>query len=131
VTDHDDILYLSHIDEAASRIERSAERRGRDALSTDEDLRNATVFRLQTLAESTQRLAFQFKSAHPEIPWDDIAGLRNRLVHGYLDVDFDIVWDVVVSDLPPLARLVREEIDLCQRREGPVRRLGDGPDLGL
>ncbi|MCU1492374.1 MAG: uncharacterized protein JWO62_138 [Acidimicrobiaceae bacterium] len=112
MTDHDDILYLSHIDEAASRIERSAERRGRDALSTGEDLRDATVFRLQTLAESTQRLSFQFKSAHPEIPWDDNAGLRNRLVHGYLDVDFDIVWDVVVSDLPPLARLVREEIDL-------------------
>lgn len=53
MTDHDDLLYFSHIDEAASRIERSAVRRGRDALSTDEDLRDATVFRLQTLSEST------------------------------------------------------------------------------
>ncbi|MGH3576507.1 MAG: hypothetical protein ACRDU0_02990 [Mycobacterium sp.] len=53
MTDHDDSLYVAHIEEAADRIERSAARGGRDALSTDEDIREATIYRLQTLAEST------------------------------------------------------------------------------
>ncbi|MGH9077960.1 MAG: HepT-like ribonuclease domain-containing protein [Acidimicrobiales bacterium] len=73
MTDHDDALYLAHIDEAAARIERSAARRGRKELSIDEDLRDATVYRLQTLAESTQRLSPEIKARYPEIPWQDIA----------------------------------------------------------
>ncbi|MHB1555421.1 MAG: hypothetical protein ACYCSX_11430 [Acidimicrobiales bacterium] len=57
MTEHDDALYLTYIAEASARFERSAARRGRDALSADEELRDATIYRLQTLAESTQRLS--------------------------------------------------------------------------
>ena len=54
-----------------------------------------TLYRLHTLAESTQRLSSEMKALHPEIPWEDIAGFRNRMVHGYLGVNLDIVWDSV------------------------------------
>ncbi len=131
MTEHDDALYLAHIDEAATRIERSAARRGRDALTTDEDLRDATIYRLQTLAESTQRLSPQLKASHPEIPWDDIAGFRNRAVHGYLGVNLDIVWDIVERDLPALARVARVELALSKAREGRGHDLGDDLSLGL
>lgn len=129
MTDHDDALYLAHIDEAATLIERTAGRRGREAMTTDEDLRDATIYRLQTLAESTQHLSVGFKEAHPEIPWDDIAGLRNRLVHGYLGINLDIGWDVLERDLPSLARTVRIELTLRRSRERPGR--GRGDDLGI
>ena len=82
MNEHDDVLYLAHIDEAAANIERTALARGRAALNEDFELRDATMYRLQTLAESTQRLSAVFKETHPEIPWDDIAGFRNRVVHG-------------------------------------------------
>jgi len=103
MTEHDDALYLAHVADAASRIEQTALRRGRADLDSDFELRDATMYLLQTLAESTQRLSVSFKEAHAEIPWDDIAGFRNRAVHGYLTIDLDIVWDIVERDVRPLA----------------------------
>lgn len=131
MTDHDDALYLTYVSEAATLIERSAGRRGREALTTDEDLRDATIYRLQTLAESTQRLSSDLKAAHPDIPWADIAGLRNRLVHGYLGVNIDIVWDIVEHELPALARMAQAELNLRHLREGPGRDLDEGLGIGL
>lgn len=83
-------------------------RRGKPMFVSDADARDATVYRLQTLAESTQRLSDEFKAAHPEIPWSDIAGFRDRAVHGYLGVKPDLVWDIAENELPQLAKCVRE-----------------------
>lgn len=131
MSDHDDALYLAHIDQATTRIERTAARRGRVALTIDEDLRDATLYRLQTLAESTQRLSPDLKRSYPEIPWDDINGFRNRVVHGYLGVNLEIVWDIVERDLPALARMARVELDLRRDREAPGRDLGDDMGIGF
>ena len=90
MTEHDDQIYLEHIADMSAALNRTA-RRGKEAFLSDPDARDATIYRLQTLAESTQRLSAEFKAAHPEIPWADIARFRNRAVHGYLGVDLDIV----------------------------------------
>ena len=75
--------------------------------------------RMQTLAESTQRLSLAFKSQHPDIPWRQLAGFRNQLAHGYLGVDLDIVFDIIQHDLPGLAQCVRTELAAqLQHREG-------------
>ena len=131
MTEHDDALYLTYIAEASARIERSAARRGRDALSADGELRDATIYRLQTLAESTQRLSPELKASHPEIPWGDIAGFRNRAVHAYLGIDLDIVWDIIEHELPGLARVARIELSLPEQHERPTRDLGEDLGLGL
>jgi len=94
-------------------------------------LRDATIYRLQTLAESAQRLSSAFKEQHAEIPWDRVAGFRNRMVHGYLDVDRDIVWAIIDHDLPELARCVRAELDLRREREGLTRGRDTGMDIGF
>jgi uncharacterized protein with HEPN domain len=54
------------------------------------------------MAESTQRLSDTIKATHPEIDWIAINGFRNRLAHGYLNVNVNIVWNVIENDLPPL-----------------------------
>ncbi len=54
---------------------------------------------LQTLAESTERLSEEFKSRHPQIPWRNIAGFRNILVHDYLGIKLDRVWEIIKGDL--------------------------------
>ncbi|PYT29436.1 MAG: hypothetical protein DMG57_11705 [Acidobacteria bacterium] len=59
---------------------------------------------LEVLAESTKRLSDDLKSAHPEIEWANLAGLRNLLVHADFDVDLEVVWGIVKSDLPALKR---------------------------
>jgi uncharacterized protein with HEPN domain len=129
VTNHDDLLYLTYINEAAARIKRSAISRGRRALSEDDELRDATIYRLQTLAESTQRLSRALKAAHPDIPWDDIAGFRNRAVHGYLGINLDIVWDIIEHDLPNLARVANAELAQRRQPEQATHELGD--DFGI
>lgn len=76
------------------------------------------------MAESTQRLSPELKAAHPEIPWDDIAGFRNRAVHAYLGIDLDIIWDIVERDVPAVARMARIELTLRKQRER-THELGD------
>jgi uncharacterized protein with HEPN domain len=96
--------------------------RGRQAFDDNVDLQDAALRRLQTLSESAQRLSDEFKQRHPEVPWQRIAGMRNRLVHAYLDVDLDIVWNTLVADLPALRVVVDAELARLDAEES------DDPD---
>jgi uncharacterized protein with HEPN domain len=95
---------------------------GRAAFDDDLDRQDATLRRLQTLSESAQRLSPDFKERRPEVRWDLIAGMRNRLVHAYLDVDLDIVWNTLDTELPHLRAVV--EAELVRLRPAEV----EGPD---
>ena len=69
-------------------------------------VQDAVIRNLQTLAESSQRLSTQSKGTEPQIPWRELAGFRNVIVHGYLGVDVGAVWLVVEQDLPALTAAV-------------------------
>ena len=62
----------------------------------------AALKALETIGEAAARVSERFRIAHPEIPWREITGMRNRLVHAYFEVDLDEVWDTVQNDLAPL-----------------------------
>jgi uncharacterized protein with HEPN domain len=68
----------------------------------DQPLRLALVHLLQTIGEAARRVSSEFRTRHPEIPWPAVVGMRHRVVHDYLSVDLDLVWDVVQGDLPQL-----------------------------
>jgi uncharacterized protein with HEPN domain len=57
---------------------------------------------LEIVGEAASRIALEEQARHPEIPWSEIVGLRNRLIHGYDVVDLDILWKILTTDLPPL-----------------------------
>ncbi len=78
-------------------------------------VQDAVIRNLQTLAESSQRLSSEIKSTEPQIPWRELAGFRNVIVHGYLGVDLGAVWLVVEQDLPSLT----EAVDRMSARLGP------------
>jgi uncharacterized protein with HEPN domain len=99
----DDKLYLIHITEAIGRIEQYVQG-GRKAFDSSTLIQDAVIRNLQTLAESSQHLSDKLKAQHPEIDWRAMAGLRNVLVHDYLGVDIDRVWQIVEQDLPDLKR---------------------------
>lgn len=69
-------------------------------------VQDAVIRNLQTLAESSQRLSGQIKATEPRIPWRELAGFRNVIVHGYLGVALGAVWLVVEQDLPALTEAV-------------------------
>lgn len=97
----DDAVYVEYI---LTRIQRIDEYVGgdRNAFFSSTLVQDAVIRNLQVLAESSQRVSDSLKSQLPDIPWRDIAGFRNILVHDYLGVDLDAIWLVVERDLPPL-----------------------------
>lgn len=79
---------------------------GRKRGDLDEDLTfNLALTRLiEIIGEAANRIPDEFQDGHPEIPWIEIKGMRNRLIHGYDEVDFDFLWNVVRNDLPSLIK---------------------------
>jgi uncharacterized protein with HEPN domain len=106
----DDRLYLLHINECIARIE-SYSAGGKDEFMASTLIQDAVIRNLQTLSESAQRLSDSFKTSHPEADWRGISGFRNVLVHDYIDLDLEIVWQVIERDLPVLRRTVQSTLD--------------------
>ena len=97
----DELLYAGHMLDMARKALAKVEGRPRNAYDEDENLRLALAHLVQVIGEAARRVSPGFREAHPEIPWMDIVGMRSKIVHDYLSVDEDVVWEVVTSDLPP------------------------------
>ena len=102
MTRHDDRVRLRHMLDHAVEAVALAKGRTRQDLDTDRLLNLSLVRLLEIVGEAAARLSPETRDLHPSVPWPDIIGLRNRLIHGYDIVDFDILWDIVNDDLPPL-----------------------------
>ena len=72
---------------------------------------DATLRNLELIGEAATRIPESVRDAHPEIPWRTIIGTRNRLIHGYLGINNDIVWDIVSNDVPALLPALRSMLD--------------------
>ncbi|MDI9431321.1 MAG: DUF86 domain-containing protein [Planctomycetota bacterium] len=103
----DDRVYLRHILDCISRIEEDT-RGGKERFLSSHTLQDAVLRNLQTLAESTQRLSEGAKARHPKIEWHRIAAFRNVLVHDYLGVDLDRIWEIVCRDIPELNEAISQ-----------------------
>ena len=107
----DDKLYLIHISECIEHIESYVSRMDKKAFMTSTLVQDAVVRNLQVMAESTQRLSDRAKNTHPEIDWYRIAGFRNILVHDYLGIDMETIWNIVEKEIPALKATVRVMMD--------------------
>ena len=101
----DDTIYLHHIQECIRRIEENVAD-GKSRFLASHTLQDAVLRNLQTMAESTQRLSDDLKEAHPEIEWYRIAAFRNVLVHDYLGIDAERIWEITQRDVPELKRAI-------------------------
>ena len=77
--------------------------RQRADLDTDAQLRFAVIHAIELVGEAGRHVSDELQARHAEVPWRQIAATRNRIAHGYWDVDLDVVWRIVSADLPPLA----------------------------
>lgn len=101
-----DRVVLAHMFECLARInEYTGHERAR--FDSSRLVQDAVVRNLQTLAESSQRLSADVKATEAQIPWRELSGFRNVIVHDYLGIDLEAVWLVVEQDLPPLSEALR------------------------
>jgi len=102
----DDRLYLIHITECIEHIESYTENIDKEEFLDTTLIQDAVIRNLQVMAESTQRLSEQIKQTRPEIDWHRIAGFRNALVHDYLGVDLEGIWNIVEKEIPTLKKAI-------------------------
>jgi uncharacterized protein with HEPN domain len=101
----DDRLYLIHIQEAIERIEEYTED-GKEVFFTDRKTQDAVLRNLHTLAESSQRISTILKEQYPQVDWRILSAFRNVVVHDYLGISLNRVWDIVENDLPHLKKSI-------------------------
>ena len=102
MTQRKDKVRLRHMLDYSRKAVAMIEGRAREDLNRNEMLCLALTRAVEIIGEASTRISQASQQRHGQIPWPEIIGLRNRLVHGYDAVDVDILWDIVQQDLPPL-----------------------------
>lgn len=97
-----DIELIKHILEETSFILYHTAELSREDYLSDEVLCRASIRSLEIIGEATKKLTDEFKNHHPSIEWKKIAGTRDKLIHDYYGIDYDIVWDIISSKIKEL-----------------------------
>ena len=100
---HDDTITLRQMLDYIEEASALAQGRTRTDIESDRMFFLALLKLVEIVGEAATRVTEATQTAHPEIPWQEIIGTRNRLIHGYDAVDYNILWDIVTADFPPLA----------------------------
>jgi len=98
----DDLVRVLHMIEACESVQRFIQGRRRLDFESDQMLLFAVIRAIEVLGEAAGKVSEDTRSACPEIPWPEITNMRNRLIHGYFDIDVDIVWNTASLEIPAL-----------------------------
>ena len=101
-----DQVYLEHILEAIVKIENFTQGISRFDFDRNVMIQDAVIRNIEIIGEATKKISKPFTQSHQEVPWSEMAGMRDKLIHDYLDVDLDVVWKTIEVDLPLLNELL-------------------------
>jgi len=100
--------YLEDISSAILDIRSFVHEMSAEGFMADKKTANAVVRSLEVIGEATGKIPMDVRIRYPDIPWEEIIGMRNRLIHEYFGVDLDIVWQTIQDDLSPLETAIRK-----------------------
>lgn len=100
----DNSVYLKHIRDAIYRIEGYVSEMSKDEflIENNEMARAAVVRELEIIGEAARHVDKEFTQMYPELPWREMIDTRNSIIHDYMSVDYELVWDILVTDLSVL-----------------------------
>jgi len=111
-----DKAYLQHILDAISDIEKFIENVTQYEFSKNKEKQYAVLRALEIVGEATKNLSKELRAKYREIPWRDIAGMRNKLIHEYFGVKLELVWETVKDRLPQLKKQIRKILDQINKK---------------
>jgi uncharacterized protein with HEPN domain len=97
-----DQVYIQHILESIDRIQDYTEDITEEEFREKDMVQDAVVRQIEIIGEATKQLSEQEKEKYPDVPWKDIAGMRDNLIHNYFGVDLQQVWQTIQKDIPSL-----------------------------
>jgi uncharacterized protein with HEPN domain len=103
-----DNVYLKHILDSISNIERFVQGLSKEDFFKDIEKQYAVMRGLEIIGEATKNLSRETKKGYPEVNWRDIAGMRDKLIHVYFGVNLPLIWKTVKEDLPDLKKQVQK-----------------------
>lgn len=112
-------IFLTHILESIEWINKGINGLSKDKFINNVPVQDAVIRRLEIIGEAVKNLPAAIKKKYPDIPWQKISGLRDKLIHHYFGIDLELVWEIVKKDLPPFKNQI-EEI---------LRELSEVPDV--
>ncbi len=102
----DDLVYIDHMFSMSQKAVEAVQGKDRKYFDNDLTLQMGITHFIQVIGEAASRVTADFQAAHPEIPGRQIIGTRHRIVHDYMNIDEDVVWEIVSTDLPSLLPLL-------------------------
>jgi len=102
------VEYLRHILDECDYLLNQSKGLKKKQFMADETLRRAFVRSLEIIGEATKHVPDDLRGKYPHIEWRAMAGMRDRLIHSYFGIDYDLVWDVIINKIPLLQRNVRK-----------------------
>ncbi len=102
----DNTVYIEHIKASINKIISYTKDFDEDRFNDNTLVQDAVIRQLEIIGEATKRVSPDFRQKHLKIPWLDMAGMRDILIHDYIDVDLGIVWKTITKDIPELKSLL-------------------------
>jgi uncharacterized protein with HEPN domain len=104
----DDSVYLKHIRDSIHKIGQYTKGVSRSSFQKNGLVQDAVIRQIEIIGEASKRLSESIRTSNPDVPWDDITGMRNKLVHDYFGVDLEKVWLTVQTDIPTLKKRINK-----------------------
>ncbi len=106
-----ELKYLRHIEDEVLYLLAQVQALTKDQFKQDPTLQRAFVRSLEIVGEATKRVSLESRQKYPDIQWRAMAGMRDRLIHDYIGVDYDLVWSVVTENIPVLLTQLQQIFD--------------------
>ncbi len=104
-------IFIEHILENINKIESFSKNITREILSKDKLRQYAIVRAIEIIGEAIKNLPSSFKKRYPQVPWKNIVGTRDKLIHHYFGVDLNIIWEIIEKEIPKLKKEIEEIIN--------------------
>lgn len=106
----DSLIFVRHILESIGSIEHYTEEMSLEQFQENKIVQDAVMRRLEIIGEAVKNLPREFTRKYPTVPWSDITGTRDKLIHHYFGVDVELTFDIVTKELPPLKKELKKII---------------------
>lgn len=111
------LLYLKNISEAMDAAQAFVSGMGFDAFVADDKTASAVLQKLKIVGEATKKVPETIRQEYPQVPWRDMAGMSDQIIHAYFAVDYVVVWDTLKVDIPPLQPIIKQILEDMEKEQ--------------